>query len=368
MTNKQEKAILSDKDFNAILPQRTLLPEWAEQEAVVLAWPHDESDWQPWINEARTTYVKLIKAIADAGAGVILLCHQKDIGLAKSMIDLHLPVLIFQAEFNDTWTRDYVFLSCETARGNQPVEFVFNGWGQKFDARKDNLVNQQLSQLCQLSLVSCDTVLEGGAIEIDQNQILMSTASCLFNPKRNSEHTMQDYESVFTDLLGARQCHVFQNGHLTGDDTDGHIDTLARFTPLRGLVMQSAYNRPDDEHFTGLTALKFELEQAFSDYEIFELPLPDMRNSDGERLPASYANFLICNDCVLAPVYLQNEDEQALNTLQKAFPNHRIVAVDCSAIVQQFGSLHCITMQIPVNTLQPEVLNQMKKGVSVYDA
>jgi agmatine/peptidylarginine deiminase len=131
--------------------------------------------------------------------------------------------------------------------------------------------------------------------------------------------------------------------------------------------MQSAFNRPDDPHFDGLNALKKELNEAFKDYPVFELPLPDMRNTDGQRLPASYANFLICNNCVLAPVYQQAEDEPAIETLQKAFPNHKVIAIDCSTIVQQYGSLHCITMQIPEHTLKPDIVKLASQGVAVYE-
>ncbi|WP_371193938.1 agmatine deiminase family protein [Glaciecola sp. SC05] len=347
--------------------QVTLLPEWAKQEAVVIAWPHMQSDWLPWIDAARATYVQLIEALNDAQVTVILLCSKAELGIVKSMVSLNAKTLIVPTEYNDTWTRDYVFVTCESALGNQPVEFLFNGWGQKFDASADNLVNKGLSKLCINPLVSCDIVLEGGAIEIDQNNILMSTSSCLFNPKRNGDMTNEQYHGIFEQYLGARQINIFANGHLIGDDTDGHIDTLARFTPLRSIVMQSAFNRPDDPHFEGLNALKNELQDAFQGYPIFELPLPDMRNSDGERLPASYANFLICNESVLAPVYQQAEDQLAVEILQKAFPNHKIIAIDCSTIVQQYGSLHCITMQIPEHTLKPEILDLAQHGVAVYE-
>lgn len=345
----------------------TLLPEWAKQEAVVLAWPHAQSDWLPWIDEARQSYLKLIEAINNSGVTVILLCLEAELGLVRAMLSLRSKVLIVPIEYNDTWTRDYVFVTCETPAGNQPVEFTFNGWGQKFDATADNLVNSTLSKLCQRPLITSNRVLEGGAIEMDQNQFLMSTSSCLYNPKRNAQMSEAEYIALFTELLGAKRVNIFSNGHLIGDDTDGHIDTLARFTPLRGIVMQSAFNRPDDDHFEGLNALKEELEKAFRGYDIFELPLPHVLNSEGDRLPASYANFLICNDYVLAPVYQQLEDDLATETLQKAFPNHHVVAIDCSTIVQQFGSLHCITMQIPENTLKPEILQIAEQGVAVYD-
>jgi agmatine/peptidylarginine deiminase len=354
-------------DTHAEVASMTLLPEWAEQEAVIIAWPHQQSDWLPWIDEARKTYLSLIEAINNAGATVILLCSKAELGLVKSMVSLNAHVLIVPIEYNDTWTRDYAFLTCESEQGNQPVEFTFNGWGQKFDASADNSVNKRLSVLCRLPLISSPVVLEGGALEIDQNQILLSTASCLLNPKRNAQMSLDEYSATFKQYLGAQHIQVFKHGHLIGDDTDGHIDTLVRFTPLRTIVMQSAFNRPEDEQYEGLCALKEEISAAFPDYGIFELPLPKMVNSNKERLPASYANFLICNRCVLAPIYQQEEDELAIEVMQKAFPNHNIVPIDCSTLVQQFGSLHCVTMQVPMNTIKPEILQLAQHGVSVYD-
>ncbi|MFC3122286.1 agmatine deiminase family protein [Agaribacter flavus] len=341
-----------------------LMPEWADIEAVVLAWPHANSDWSPWLDDARRTYVQLISSINSTGATVLLLCHEDELGLVKSMVPMHSKVLIVVTSYNDTWTRDYVFLTCESSNGNVPVEFVFNGWGNKFNANLDNQVNKTLASLCQNPLISCNTVLEGGAIEVDQNHELLTTASCLFNPERNGDMPEQAYRDCFKTYLGSEQTHIFQHGHLIGDDTDGHIDTLVRYTPLRGLVIQSAYNRPTDPHFEGLFKLKQEVQSKFPDYVLYELPLPALTNKHGERLPASYANFLICNRTVIAPVYQQEEDKEALEVLAKAFPNYKIVAIDCSVLVQQFGSLHCITMQIPENTLRPDILSQAELGIS----
>jgi len=350
-------------------PSLTLMPEWAEQEAVILAWPHENTDWNAWLEEARHAYLAIISAINAAGACVILLCREKDIGLIKSLIHYQSNVLLVVADYNDTWARDYAFLTCETAHGNVPVSFTFNGWGQKFDASLDNKVNQSvLAGICQQPMKYFDCVLEGGALEIDQNHHLLSTSSCLYNPLRNSNVTEQDYLELFSQALGANQVSIFEDGHLEGDDTDGHIDTLVRFTPLRGLVVQGAFNRPQDGHFEGLYKLRLRCQAVFPDYKIFELPLPDIRNAQGERLPASYANFLICNDSVLFPIYQQVEDAQALEIIQKAFPNHRIKAIDCSTLVQQFGSLHCVTMQVPIATLKEHVIEQANSGVSVYAA
>ncbi|GBL05011.1 agmatine deiminase family protein [Glaciecola sp. KUL10] len=344
----------------------TLLPEWAEQEAVILAWPHKDTDWKDNLDDARACYVKLIYAINDAGAAVILLCPSEEVGLVRSVVSMQAKVLIVEAEYNDTWARDFTFLSCETANGNTPVNFIFNGWGQKFDAAKDNQINQTvLAPLCQRTMVNIDTVLEGGAIEIDQNQHLLSTTSCLLNPQRNGKMSLEEYRSLFANFLGSQHVTIFEDGHLEGDDTDGHIDTLVRFTPLHSIVIQGCFNRPNDNHFGDLFKLKYACEQSFPTHQIFELPLPYLLNDKGERLPASYANFLICNRHILFPVYQQPEDQEALEIIEKAFPNHKIQAIDCSTLVQQYGSLHCVTMQVPIDTLKTEVINRAKQGVSV---
>jgi agmatine/peptidylarginine deiminase len=275
--------------------------------------------------------------------------------------------LLVAAQFNDTWIRDYGFLSCANGAELQPIEFVFNGWGQKFDATKDNQVNQNvLSQLCQQPIKSIDLVVEGGALEIDQYGTLLSTEFCLTNPMRNGNKPVVSYQQDFKQFLGAKQSLVLRNGHLDGDDTDGHIDTLVRFTPDNGLVVQSAFNRPNDSHFGGLAALVKECTQLFLTHDIFELPLPHILNVDGERLPASYANFLISNQHILCPIYQQAEDQLAMQIIQDAYPQFTIVPINCLPLVQQYGSLHCISMQIPCGILKPEVLQCFTNGVSVY--
>lgn len=349
----------------------TLIPEWEAIDAVILAWPHTQTDWAPWLQEVRTTYLSLVTAINQHQAGVIMLCQQDDIEQLQAMLPASAKVLIVPAVYNDTWVRDYAFLSCrENASDNTvgvPVEFGFNGWGEKFNATYDNLVNQRyLAELCQGTLRQCDVVAEGGALEINAEGHLITTAMCLTNPKRNGAMSLDKYTEVFKSFLGCSSVTVFENGHLEGDDTDGHIDTLVRFTPAKGLVIQACDNRPDDPHYEGLKALCEECEAAFPDNQQFRLPLPALFNDAGERLPASYANFLICNQAVLVPVYLQPEDEQALDVMQQAFPQHTIVPINCAPLVRQFGSLHCISMQVPTHTLKDSVLTQLQKGVSVH--
>jgi agmatine/peptidylarginine deiminase len=346
-----------------------LIPEWATQEAIILAWPNKNSDWAPWLEQARQTYCQLIKYINNNDTAVLLLVHTEDISDAQTLLAKlnisHPRILMIPAEYNDTWTRDYTFLTCQTEAGNQPVEFVFNGWGQKFDASKDNQINRYvLSDLCQLPLKSCELVAEGGALEINEDGHLLSTSSCLYNPKRNGDVNYETYQAVFKKSLGATAFTVLSHGELEGDDTDGHIDTLARFTPHQGLVIQSAYNRAQDSHYDNLSAFVKECRESFPQHTVYELPLPSVFNKDGERLPASYANFLINNAQVLCPIYQQPEDNDALAIIQQAFPTHKIIAIDCLAIVQQFGSLHCITMQVPTGTLKSAVVEKMNQGIT----
>lgn len=333
----------------------------------MLAWPHADTDWAPWLEQVEQVYTQVIDAVNQAGAGVILLCQSADAAAIQAHLGNERQVMLVTGQYNDTWMRDYGFLTVAGEHGPQPVEFLFNGWGQKFNAIKDNLVNQTiLAGLCAQPLLSFDRVVEGGALEIDDNGHLLSTAQCLLNPKRNQTMTLDEYKSLFSEALGARQTTIFTQGHLIGDDTDGHIDTLVRFTPQQGVVIQACDNRPQDPHFAGLQALCEQVAEALPEHTQYRLPLPHMVNAENERLPASYANFLICNESVLVPVYGQPEDEAALAVMAQAFTGHKIVPVDCAALIQQFGSLHCISMQVPQGTLTDAVRAQLQQGVTLY--
>lgn len=345
----------------------SLIPEWKASEAVILAWPHQDTDWAPWLEDARQTYLSIIRIINANQAGVLLLCREEDLDDVESRLASDARVMLIKADYNDTWARDFAFLSCGSLDAPFPVEFTFNGWGNKFNASKDNLVNQRyLAPLCREKLRTSPVVAEGGALEIDDNSHLLSTASCLYNPARNGQMSAASYHDEFTAYLGCARLSIFEHGHLEGDDTDGHIDTLVRFTPTNGLVIQAADNRPDDSHYPGLAALVQECAKALPDHSRYLLPLPAMFNDDGDRLPASYANYLICNHTVLLPVYGQPEDSEAVAVMQQAFPHHEIVPVNCATLVQQFGSLHCISMQVPCNTLKTDVIHQLNSGVTRY--
>lgn len=342
-----------------------LLAEWSPQEAVLLSWPDKYTDWQPWLLEVRQVYLDIISNLSNSDLGVILLVREAEIEKCKKLLPKSAKVLIIKADYNDTWIRDYGFVTCSGKSHTTAIEFIFNGWGEKFSACKDNKINQLvLAPLCQHPIQPIELVVEGGALEIDEDGVLLSTALCLTNKKRNGDFSLSEYKQVFAEKLGATRTVIFESGHLEGDDTDGHIDTLVRFTPSKGLVIQTAYNRPDDPHFSGLSALVKECQLAFPNHAIYQLPLPNIINDADERLPASYANFLISNQLVLCPIYQQPEDDPAIKTLQTAFPNHKVVPINCLPLVQQFGSLHCITMQIPKGTLKPDIIQKFTEGVS----
>ena len=345
-----------------------LLPEWHQSEAVILAWPDEQTDWAPWLSDVRKTYLSLIEAINQRDVGVLLLVHDQCVRKVIEQLPEDARVLIIPASYNDTWVRDYGFLTCSTGSAMQPVEFTFNGWGNKFNATWDNQVNRStLAPLCRLPVKSFPLVAEGGAIEIDEQGHLLSTALCLTNPQRNGQMTLEAYDEAFKSYLGANITTFFQEGHLEGDDTDGHVDTLVRYTPHKGLVIQSCYNRLEDSHYPSLSALVQECREALPEHTVYELPLPKIENAQGERLPASYANYLICNQSILFPVYQQEEDEIAMKVIREAYPEFDVVAIDALPLVQQFGSIHCISMQVPQGTLKTEITHSLAAGVSVYE-
>ncbi len=347
---------------------RTMKPEWHDSDAIMLAWPHAQTDWSEWLEEARETYLNVISAVNRYNAGVILLCAPADVDDLKSRISPSANVMIVEALFNDTWMRDYGFITCTDSEGNgHPTEFRFNGWGNKFNAQDDNLVNQRyLAALCQSVMRSSPIVAEGGALEINDEGHLLSTSQCLLNPERNGDLSLAAYEGIFCEMLGASKVTILEHGHLEGDDTDGHIDTLVRFTPDTGLVIQACENRPNDSHFDALNALCNECAERLPEYQQYRLPLPYIVSDDGDRLPASYANYLICNGAILLPIYGEDEDREAISVIQKAFPTYIVEPIDCRVLVKQYGSLHCISMQVPKNTLKSVIIENLKKGVSLY--
>lgn len=265
-------------------------------------------------------------------------------------------VFYVECPTNDTWARDHGFISLLNEQEEvRLVDFCFNGWGMKFAACKDNLINSQLvkGSLLNGTYQNCrNFVLEGGSIESDGEGTLLTTSLCLLAPNRNDTLDKQEIEDYLKKNFNLKQVLWLDHGYLAGDDTDSHIDTLARLCPDHTICYVQCTDT-EDEHYTELKKMEEQLKEFRTldnePFRLLGLPMPEaIFDEDGERLPATYANFLIMNDAVLYPTYDQPEnDRKAACVLQEAFPGKEIVGVDCRALIKQHGSLHCVTMQYP---------------------
>jgi len=336
-----------------------LPPEWHPQDAIMLTWPHSDTDWAPYLTEVEPVYIDIARQVLQRQS-LVVICHNEAIQTkVKTLLleaglntdKLHTYVIAC----NDTWARDHGPITIiNEQQQTQVLDFTFNGWGGKYDSDLDNTINRSLLQDSSIKAdyQAVDLVLEGGGIEVDAEGHLLTTEQCLLNPNRNPELDRQQIESLLNQRLGTQKVLWLKHGYLAGDDTDSHIDTLARLAPNNTIAYVQC-TEESDEHFDELHKMEQELKALRTkDGEAFSLvPLPMAEpcfDAEGERLPATYANFLIINGAVLLPTYRQPEtDTQALTQIQKAFPQHQIIAIDCLPLIQQFGSLHCISMQLP---------------------
>jgi len=311
--------------------------EWEPQSGVQLTWPHAETDWAPMLDEITETY----REMADA-------------------IRRYEPVLIVEPPTNDTWARDHGFITLVDDQGGiRLLDFKFNGWGEKFPADLDNAINRRLYDEGRVKgeyVSQLDFVLEGGAIESDGRGTVFTTTNCLLAPHRNQPMTQQQIEERLKEALCAERIVWIDHGNLTGDDTDGHIDTLVRIAPDDTLLYVGC-DDVEDEQYTELHLMETQLQTLRTldghPYRLLKLPMPHpIYDEDGMRLPATYANFLVINGAVLVPTYAQPAlDAEALRLIGDAFPGRDIIGIDCRTIIRQHGSLHCCTMQYPAGVL-----------------
>ncbi|MBK7983830.1 MAG: agmatine deiminase family protein [Candidatus Competibacteraceae bacterium] len=340
----------------------TFLPaEWAPQDAILLTWPHADSDWRHCLSQADRTFAVLAAAISRHQTAAI---GCRDDGHRQHVHDLlhaagadFARCRLFTVASNDIWARDHGPIAIY--RNGQPVllDFRFNGWGGKFPHELDDRITVRLHALGAFGatpLEPVDLILEGGSIETDGAGTLLTTTQCLLNPNRNGLDRAT-LEQRLGEMLGINRYLWLENGYLLGDDTDSHIDTLARFCDARTLAYQGCTD-PTDPHYAALQAMAEELRSfrtaSGEPYRLIELPLPAARHDErGNRLPAGYANFLIVNGAVLVPAYGDPLDAVALERLSGCFPNHEIKGVPCATLVRQGGSLHCATMQLPAGVM-----------------
>jgi len=327
--------------------------EWEPQSAVLLAWPHAGTDWAERLADVETTYVALVGAIARFERVVICVADDALEAHARALlagVDAD-RVRFVRAEYDDTWLRDSGPITLRTADGFRLLDFRFTGWGGKFEASRDDALVETL-QRCGLftraERTSIPFALEGGAIDSDGDGTLLTTWECL--NQRHPDASREELSAKLADWLAQDRVLWLDHGFLEGDDTDAHIDTLARFASVDSIVFQGC-DDPADSHYRHLRAMADELAalrtKAGAPYRLFELPWAQPILDDGRRLAASYANFLIVNGAVLAPSYGDPADSRAQAVLREAFPGREIVMVPCRPLIWQNGSLHCLTMQLP---------------------
>ncbi len=338
---------------------RRLPAEWEEQDGVLLAWPHAATDWQTSLNEVEPVFAAIVAAISRFEQVILVVSDELSVQqqLARSGT-LAERVRLFRLPSNDTWARDFGPLTVVGEGGPQLLDFAFNGWGLKFAADQDNQLSRRLHAAGAFGatpLSSAALVLEGGSIESDGNGTILTTSECLLSPNRNPHLDRGRVEQALFEQFGAERLLWLENGYLAGDDTDSHIDTLARLAPDETIVHVSCTD-PADEHYPAISAMVEELQnfrtREGQPYRLLPLPWPAARfDAEGGRLPATYANFLVINGAVLVPTYRDPADAAALAVIGEAFPGREIIAIDCLPLIIQHGSLHCVTMQLPKGVL-----------------
>jgi agmatine/peptidylarginine deiminase len=329
--------------------------EWEPQSAILIAWPHAGTDWADRLGEVEETYIALVAAITRFEP-VIVCVADGDVEayararLASARVDMG-RVRFVEVAYDDTWLRDSGPITLQASSGFRLLDFRFTGWGGKFEASQDDQLVENLENsgiLLKSTRQSIDFTLEGGAIETDGAGTLLTTWRCL-----HERHAGVDRQTLSTQLkhwLHQDRVLWLDHGYLEGDDTDAHIDTLARFAGKDAIVFQGC-DDASDPHHGELQAMAAELAGMRTadgqPYHLFALPWPRPVIDENRRLAASYANFLIINGAVLMPAYGDPADARAQAVLAEAFPDREIVPIPCRPLIWQNGSLHCITMQLP---------------------
>jgi len=322
-----------------MLEEKKLIAEFEKQSFTQIIFPHPKTDWAEYLQEAEETFVNIINAIREFQPCLVIAYDKEAV---KKHFNDFTNLEFVEYETDDTWARDCSALTIENNEEKELLDFTFNGWGGKFSAQKDNLMSRTIAKHYAYPLRSLDFVLEGGAIESNGDGILLTTAQCMHNPNRNPQYNAKQITQKLKSFFGAKEILYLNHGYLAGDDTDSHIDTLARFI-AKDTIMYVQCSKKEDEHYEALKAMEQELKEYAKTHNFSLIPLP-MSDFEGERLPATYANFLFVNGAVLVPIYNLKTDKEALTIFRKTFPKREIIAIDCSVLIRQHGSLHCVTM------------------------
>ena len=348
---------------NKLMQNKRHFPaEWAPQDGIMLTWPHPHGDWAPWLKQVDEVYCNIARAVSRYEK-LLIVCYDRAHQVHVTKLLSQHGIAIKQIQFHlvpsdDSWARDHGPVTILENGRPKLLDFGFNGWGGKFEAGQDDRISQTLygqQAFADIDIEAWPLIMEGGSLDTDGQGTLLTTEQCLLTPTRNPHLNKAEVEVILQQSLGIKRILWLSKGELIGDDTDSHIDMLARFCDPQTLAYTSC-DDATDPHYAPLKEMAEEL-KAFrtSDgkaYKLVALPIPKaIYNAEGDRLPGSYANFLIINGAVLVPVYGDAMDDVALERLRGCFPAHKVIAINCRALIEQFGSLHCVTMQMPKGIL-----------------
>ncbi|MDD6357444.1 MAG: agmatine deiminase family protein [Bacteroidales bacterium] len=338
--------------------------EWHKQSGVQLTWPHIDTDWYDMLEEVENCFLQIAKEVAERETLLVVAPNIEAVRQKLSDFSVKMEnVLLVEMHTNDTWARDHGGITVFVDGAPVVCDFQFNGWGLKFASNLDNMITSNLFEFGVFNAKYKNLLsfaFEGGSIESDGKGTLMTTSECLLSPNRNGGMFKEEIENFLKVHLGAQRVLWINNGYLAGDDTDSHVDTLARFCDECTIAYVKCDDR-NDEHFEALQRMECDIKsfrmRNGEPYRLIELPMAEcVLDEIDDRLPATYANFLIMNEVVLMPSYGSAKDEVAKNQLQKAFPGREIISIDCRPLIRQHGSLHCVTMQYPEGVINNELI------------
>jgi len=326
--------------------------EWEPHAATWLTWPHNRNSWPGCFDPIPAVWTRLVELLARHETVHILAGGAAVMQQAREMVGHVEQVVLHDVPTNDAWIRDHgpIFLSAPSGRQPALVDWRYNAWGGKYPPFDlDDQVPQRVAEITGRRRFAVDLVLEGGAIDCDGQGTAVASATCLLNPNRNPGVGKHEVERLLADYLGAERV-IWITGQLAGDDTDGHVDQLARFV-APGVMLVATERNPEDENYGPLRAIWQSLQQARDAagrrLELVPLPMPDPVFFRQQRLPASYANFYIANQLVIVPAFGERTDEQAARVLEQCFPGRQICLLPARDLVWGLGAYHCITQQQP---------------------
>jgi agmatine deiminase len=329
--------------------------EWEKHDAIWLAWPHDPTTFPEKVELVETIYVQIVKEIHLSERVNLFVIDLKTKDRAEKLfkednIDLS-RVEFYIFDYADVWFRDYgpIFVT-NSKHELAMVQWDFNSWGEKYETLlKDKQIPEVINQKMALKCFKPGMVLEGGSIDVNGQGTLLTTEQCLLNKNRNPNLDKKQIEKILSEYFGVNNFIWLKNG-IFGDDTDGHIDDIARFVNKKTIVCAFEENQNDINYDTlkeNYDILCQAVDEDGEKFRVVKLPMPKVVINEVERLPASYTNFYIGNTKVLVPVFDHENDEKALSILQELFPSRKVVGIRCNDLVYGFGTIHCISQQQP---------------------